>query len=161
MAHVEVTIRIPTDLDPVTAQRINQVCRAVMEQFPGIDDGPGHPFRMFLTTLATYDDVLGGKSAPAKEPTPVDVEEEIYLDDSFTPLKVFIANYTEGWAEDRDPAIDRGSILRVFMAGNQGKAAQQAFSKWGAEKVLIEAGATPEQASNIVAVGTAMQMIII
>ena len=179
MAHIEITIRIPADLDAVTAQRINQVCRSVMTQFPGIDDGPGDPCRMFLTTLDTFGAVLN-PADPEQEDSPgvsdtkdgwtsKDVgwlsRDRDYNDGSGvynwmrdSGLRQLVSDYTEKWGSP-EPEVDRGEVLRAFMAGENGRGAQEAFTAYGAERVLIEAGATPEQASNILAVGTALQMI--
>lgn len=157
MAHVKVTIEIPTDCDPVTAQRINQVCRAVMDQFPGIDDGPQHPFRMFLTTLNVYQDVLDETTkAKTDEPEP-DPSAQNYKDIHTEAVQALVAEYVNEW-ENRD--IDRAAILRTHMVGPTSAAIQDAI-EWAKspEKYLVDLGATPEQASNLIAVGSAMQLL--
>lgn len=158
MAHVEVTIKIPVDCDPVTAQRINQVARAVMNQFPGIDSGPQHPFRMFLTTLDAFQEKLDGEDT---KPTPVEVQEDTAP--AVEPAGVhevvddLVQAYTQQW-ENRE--LDRAAVLMKYMVSPAGKRARQLLERVeNPTQYLVERGATPEQASNLVAVGTAMQLI--
>ena len=160
-AHVEVTIKIPVDCDPVTAQRINQICRAVMAQFPGIDDGPQHPFRMFLTTMDTFADKLDG----TEPPTVVEAQEEDISPDRAEKIgrmdgavKDMAFDYVQHWGS---PAVDRAEILRKYMVGETANDIQVALSAHhkNPTKYLVDLGLTAEQASNLLAVGTAMQLI--
>jgi hypothetical protein len=167
MAYVKISIEIPTDLDLETAQRINEVCRAVMEQFPGLDDGPQHPCRMFLTTMETFAAVLDPTKAALEDngspagPTP----EHIYLHESHTYVREFVKAYTVRWpVEGQENEVsteelpDRGQILSEFLATKGGALALAAFRKWTPVPVLLEAGATKEQAGHIVSVASAMQI---
>lgn len=156
-AHVEVTIKIPVDCDPVTAQRIHQLCEAVMSQFPGIDDAPQHPFRMFLTTLDVYQDRIDGKT-PA--PTVVEAQETLGFPEPLgadEQVAEMMKAYIEDWG---NAEIDRADILRRFLVGRAGDVIRDQL-EWSKnpDLYLVNLGATPEQASNLVAVGTAMQLI--
>jgi hypothetical protein len=164
MAYVKISIEIPTDLDLETAQRINQVCRAVMAQFPGIDDGPQHPCRMFLSTMGTFSSILNPPSdSPQETSSPADGSgEEIYLHESHSYVREFVKEYTAHWPEDgevsEEEPPDRAQVLSEFLATKGGGLALAAFRKWTPVPVLLEAGATKEQAGHIVSVASAMQI---
>lgn len=158
-AHIEITVKVPADLDIECAQRINQVVRAVMEQFPGIDDGPQHPARMFRTTLATFKDKLENEIVEG-EPTKVEVVEDqddvIEPDTSALALAELVESFTASWGTDE---VDRASVLLTALTGKHGHEIKKAIeSTPRPEKLLIDAGATPEQSSNLIAVATAMQL---
>jgi hypothetical protein len=165
MAYVKITIEVPTDLNLETAQRINEVCRAVMRQFPGVDEGPQNPCRMFLTTLATFGSVLEPKTDALEEdgPSANGTSDKIYMHESHSYVREFVKEYTAGWPEDGEEYPeganpDRGRVLTNFLATKGGALAMAAFRKWTPVPVLLEAGATKEQAGNIVSVASALQI---